>query len=75
MNFLNLKKTFVIAEIGGNHEGDIEYAKRLLRNAARSGVDAVKFPSYSADGIVSKIEDPQRHKHFERFSLSVKDFI
>ncbi len=75
MNFLNLKKTFVIAEIGGNHEGDIEYAKRLLRNAARSGVDAVKFQSYSADGIVSKIEDPQRHKHFERFSLSVKDFI
>lgn len=75
MNFFNLQKTFVIAEIGGNHEGDIEYAKRLLRNAARSGVDAVKFQSYSADGMVSQIEDLARHKHFKRFSLPVKDYI
>lgn len=75
MSFCNLQKTFVIAEIGGNHEGDIEYAKLLLRNAVRSGVDAVKFQSYSADGMVSQIEDPARHKHFERFSLPVKDYI
>ena len=75
MKFSDLQKTFVIAEIGGNHEGSIEYAKKLLHSAARTGVDAVKFQSYSADGMVSRIEDPQRHKHFGRFSLPVQDYI
>lgn len=75
MKFSDLQKTFVIAEIGGNHEGSIEYAKKLLHSAARTGVDAVKFQSYSADGMVSRIEDPERHKHFGRFSLPIQDYI
>ena len=33
----------LIAEIGGNHEGDFEYAKRLTQLACESGVDAIKF--------------------------------
>jgi N-acetylneuraminate synthase len=35
--------TFVIAEIGINHNGDIERAKRLIDAALLAGVDAVKF--------------------------------
>ncbi len=35
--------TFVVAEIGINHNGDLEIAKRLIEVAARNGVDAVKF--------------------------------
>lgn len=35
--------TFVIAEIGINHNGDIERAKRLIDAAVLAGVDAVKF--------------------------------
>lgn len=38
--------TYVIAEIGINHGGDIELAKRLIESAARTGVDAVKFQTY-----------------------------
>jgi N-acetylneuraminate synthase len=34
---------FVIAEIGINHNGSIELAKRLIAGAARAGADAVKF--------------------------------
>ena len=30
MKFSDLQKTFVIAEIGGNHEGSIEYAKKTF---------------------------------------------
>ena len=37
---------FLIAEIGGNHEGNFEYAKKLTSLACQSGVDAVKFQIY-----------------------------
>lgn len=35
--------TYVVAEIGINHNGDIEIAKRLMAAAKHAGVDAVKF--------------------------------
>ena len=40
------KQTFIIAEIGINHGGDIDLAKKLIDSAVRSGVDAVKFQTY-----------------------------
>ena len=39
-------RTYIIAEIGINHRGDIEVAKQLIDSAVRSGVDAVKFQTY-----------------------------
>ena len=38
--------TYVIAEIGINHGGDMGLAERLIESAARTGVDAVKFQTY-----------------------------
>lgn len=35
--------TYIVAEIGVNHNGDLEIAKRLMNAAYRAGVDAVKF--------------------------------
>lgn len=35
--------TYVTAEIGINHNGDLEIAKRMIREAKQAGVDAVKF--------------------------------
>jgi N-acetylneuraminate synthase len=35
--------TYVVAEIGINHNGDLEIARRLIDAAAHAGVDAVKF--------------------------------
>ena len=34
---------YVIAEIGNNHQGDVEKAKALIHAARECGVDAVKF--------------------------------
>jgi N-acetylneuraminate synthase len=36
-------RVFVVAEIGINHNGDVELAKSLMTSAARAGCDAVKF--------------------------------
>jgi len=60
----------LIAEIGGNHEGDFEYAKKLTRLAIDSGVDYVKFQIYTGDTLVSQQESPDRNKHFKKFELS-----
>lgn len=72
---LKFDKPFVIAEIGGNHEGSLEYAKKLLTEAAKSGADAVKFQTYFPDKIVSKVEDPKRHEHFGKFSLPIDNYL
>ena len=66
---------FLIAEIGGNHEGNFEYAQELLQLACDSGVDVVKFQIYTGDTLVSKIEDPDRNKHFKKFELNPDQYI
>jgi N-acetylneuraminate synthase/N,N'-diacetyllegionaminate synthase len=63
---------FYIAEIGGNHEGDYNYAKELTQLAIHSGADAVKFQFYTGDSLVSGIEDKDRNAHFKKFELSNK---
>jgi N-acetylneuraminate synthase len=45
---------FIIAEIGVNHNGLLDQAKRLIDEAKAAGVDAVKFQTFKADEIVSK---------------------
>jgi N,N'-diacetyllegionaminate synthase len=60
----------LIAEIGGNHEGDFEYAKKLTQLAIDTNVDLVKFQIYTGDSLVSRIESPIRNKHFKKFELT-----
>jgi N-acetylneuraminate synthase len=52
-------KTYVIAEIGINHNGDINLAKELIVGAYKSGCDAVKFQKRTIDEVYSK-EDLDR---------------
>ena len=44
-----MKKTFIIAEIGINHNGDLNIAKRLIDISAAAGCDAVKFQKRNPD--------------------------
>ena len=49
------KKVLIIAEAGVNHNGDIQTAKKLIDVAAEAGVDYVKFQTFKADNLVSKV--------------------
>lgn len=49
-----LRKPFVIAEAGVNHEGSMDLAKRLIDEAAEGGAQAIKFQTYKAHTIASK---------------------
>ncbi len=65
----------LIAEIGGNHEGNFEYALELTKLAIESDVDFIKYQLYSGDTLVSKVESPHRNKHFKKFELSNDQYI
>ena len=51
---MNIKKPFLIAEIGINHNGDIGIAKKLILNAKNAGFDSVKFQKRTIDLVYSK---------------------
>jgi sialic acid synthase SpsE len=48
--------TYIIAEVGSNHNNDFDTAKEMIKVAADAGVDAIKFQTFSAD------------KHYSRYS-------
>ncbi len=61
--------SLLIAEIGGNHEGNFDYTKKLAQQAIDTNVDYVKFQIYTGDTLVSSVESPDRNKHFRKFEL------
>ena len=65
----------LIAEIGGNHEGDFAYAERLTDLAIESGADVIKFQLYRGESLVSPVEAPDRYSHFQRFELTQAQHI
>ncbi len=61
---------YVIAEIGSNHNGDMDLCRRLIDAAADAGANAVKFQSWSESSLVAREEydrNPEysdKKKHF-----------
>ncbi len=60
MNFIkkkilakNFKKIYFIAEIGVNHNGRLDLAKKMIIEAKKSGADAVKFQTFKAEDLVT----------------------
>ena len=50
------QSTLVVAEIGINHNGSLDLAKRLIEAAAGAGCDAVKFQKRTVDLVYSALE-------------------
>lgn len=77
-------KTFIIAEIGINHNGNLHLAKKLIDVAVIAGCDAVKFQKrtiekvYSMDYLNSKRESPwgiTQREQKEGLEFGLKQYI
>jgi sialic acid synthase SpsE len=44
----------IIAEIGSNHGGDLDEAKRYIEASARAGADIIKFQTLTRDGLIAR---------------------
>lgn len=78
---------FLIAEIGVNHNGDIEQALTLIDSAIDAGADAVKFQTYKTECLVSQktpkvayqeLTTPASENHFQmlkNLELSFDDHL
>ena len=80
-------KTIIIAEAGVNHNGSLEIAKKLIKEAAKAGADYIKFQTYITENLVSKdarTADYQKknigygksqYKMLKDFELSLNDHL
>lgn len=64
------ERVVVLAEIGNNHEGDLDVARELVRAAAEAGADAVKIQAIAPERL-QRADDPARIAQLERFSLGM----
>jgi len=66
------KEILYIAEIGVNHEGNIQRCFKLIKEAKESGADVVKFQCFTPENYVSK--DLKKYKTIKKYFFDQKKF-
>ncbi len=84
MRFLNKNKTFIIAEAGVNHDGELKKAFELVDIAASCSVDAIKFQTFKPSEITTKFNvnvnyvkkntGDNNYRLLEKLALDYEDF-
>ena len=59
----NFGRPYIIAEIGANHNGNMDLAKKMIDSAVRCGVDAVKFQSWTNKSLIAQEEYDRNQKY------------
>lgn len=59
----NYGTPYIIAEIGANHNGDMDLAKDMIKSAVDCGAHAVKFQSWSPKTLIAKEEYDRNQKY------------
>jgi len=87
MNGINTSKVFIIAEAGVNHNGSLDFAYQLIDVAKDAGADAIKFQTFKAENVVSRLADKAEYQKkttgsdksqlemIKKLEISFDDFI
>jgi N,N'-diacetyllegionaminate synthase len=67
------QRVLIVAEIGNNHEGDLDRARKMIREAAATGADAVKFQTIVPERLVSS-DQAERLAQLRSFALTRQQF-
>lgn len=78
----NFDEPYIIAELGANHNGNLDIAKKMIYQAKKAGCDCVKFQSWTKDSIFSEkvykdnyfLGDDYRHRDDYTLEEIVKEF-
>ena len=79
-----MSKTYIIAEAGVNHNGNIFLAKKLIDIAKNAGADAVKFQTFitkelltkdAKKALYQKTKESTQFEMIKKLELSFEDFI
>lgn len=57
-----MSHTFIIAEVGVNHNGSVDIAKKMIDTAKACGADAVKFQTFVSENLVSRFADKAEYQ-------------
>jgi sialic acid synthase SpsE len=78
---VNFDEPYIIAEIGANHNGDMDLAKKMILSAKDNGADCVKFQSWTPTSLISREEyennqvyNDSKKKHFGSLKEMVKKY-
>ena len=68
---------YVIAEIGSNHNGDMDLCRRLIDAAADAGANAVKFQSWTESSLIAREEYDRNpyHSDKKKHFWSLRDMV
>lgn len=69
------KPVYIVAEAGINHNGDITIAKKMIKEAARIGVDAIKFQTIFSDELFSETIHPDWFKKSKDWHFNLKQHL
>jgi N-acetylneuraminate synthase len=67
--------TYIIAEIGSNHNGNMAIAKNLIDEAQKAGANAVKFQAWTPESLYAQSwldANPDAYNDLQKHSLSIK---
>lgn len=77
----NTSKPYIIAEIGSNHNGDMDLAKKIIDSAVECGCDSVKFQSFDNKSLICREEyeantvyNDSKKKHFGSLNEMVEKY-
>jgi len=63
------KSIKIIAEVGVNHNGDIQSAQRYIKAAKDAGADAVKFQLFTSEKLVTEDANTAKYQKNQTGSL------